>query len=340
MRIAVVGCGYWGKNLVRNFNQLGTLSLVCDATQQGRELAQEIVPECQVVSDYTAVLDSAVDGVVIATPAETHFQLAKAALEAGKDVFVEKPLAMNYESGELLVDLAEQFERILMVGHVLEYHPGIERLFGLIRAGELGKMSFAPHDIAVILRILGSLPLQVVACGGGYVQPNVADVTVTNMLFNNGVRAHIYVSWLHPFKEQRLVVIGSKKMASFNDVSKQLLIYDQRIELKEGFPVPIRKDGEELPYEHAEPLRRECEAFLNAIKTRQPPRTDGISGLNALKVLQAAQRSLMMNGEQVTVSGMSLGLPQAVTVIPSNKNGNGVRDNNFGSVGDSQKLSE
>jgi len=267
--------------------------------------------------------------VVIATPAESHYDLALRALGAGKDVFVEKPLALTYGQGQRLVQSAGERGRILMVGHVLEYHPAILRLRELVRSRELGKVhyiysnrlslgkvrreenilwSFAPHDIAVILRLIDettpagdSLPFQVVACGGSYVQPNIADVTVTNLLFDNGVRAHIYVSWLHPFKEQRLVVIGSQKMASFDDVEKKLVLYDQRIELQEGQPVPIRREGEEVVFPGDEPLRLECLAFLEAVTTRRPPLTDGQSGLRVLKVLQAAQRSLVMNGEPVAL---------------------------------------
>jgi predicted dehydrogenase len=172
---------------------------------------------------------------------------------------------------------------------------------GKIRREENILWSFAPHDIAIILRLTGSLPFQIIACGGSYVQPNIADVTVTNLLFDNGVRAHIYVSWLHPFKEQRLVVIGSEKMASFDDVSKRLLLYDQRVEIQAGEPVPIKGDGDEVSFADDEPLRLECQAFLQAINTRQPPVTDGRSGLRVLKVLQAAQRSLVMNGEPVAL---------------------------------------
>lgn len=320
MGVAVIGCGYWGKNLVRNFNQLGALHLVCDVTPGGRETASAIAPQVPVVDDVAEVLDSGVDGVVIATPAETHYALAKRALEAGKDVFVEKPLALTYEEGAELVQLAYRQGRILMVGHVLEYHPAIERLFELVQEGALGKLryiysnrlslgkirreenilwSFAPHDVAVILRLLGSMPFEVVACGGSYVQPNIADVTVTNLLFDNGVRAHIYVSWLHPFKEQRLVVIGDKRMASFDDVAKRLVLYDQRVEWHEGLPVPVKSDGEPIAFSSEEPLRRECQAFLDAIQTRRPPLTDGLSGLRVLRVLQAAQRSLVMNGQPV-----------------------------------------
>jgi predicted dehydrogenase len=320
--VAVIGCGYWGKNLVRNFAQLRRLSLVCDVTEGGRQTALEMAPDVPVVDNAAQVWETSVSGVVIATPAETHYELTRQALEAGKDVLCEKPLALTYEQGAELVHLAERLGRILMVGHVMEYHPGIVRLLELVRGGELGKVryiysnrlslgkvrreenilwSFAPHDIAIILRLMGAMPFQVVACGGSYVQPNIADVTVTNLLFDNGVRAHIYVSWLHPFKEQRLVVIGSRKMASFDDVAKRLVLYDERVDLREGEPIPIKGNGEEVPFSSDEPLRLECRAFLSAIETRRPPLTDGPSGLRVLKVLQAAQRSLVMNGEPVTL---------------------------------------
>ena len=321
--VAVIGCGYWGKNLVRNFTALGALQMVCDATVAGRSTASELAPAATIVADMADVFAAtAIDGVVIATPAETHYTVVRTALESGKDVFVEKPLALTFEQGAQLVRLAQEQNRMLMVGHVLEYHPAITKLRTLIEEGVLGKLqyiysnrlnlgkirteenilwSFAPHDIAVILRLMGGLPFQVVACGGSYIQPNIADVTITNLLFNNGVRAHIYVSWLHPFKEQRLVVIGSHKMASFDDVAKQLVLYDQRVDVKEHGPIPVKGEGEIVPFATDEPLQLECQAFLDAIRTRQAPLTDGESGLDALKVLQAAQRSLVMNGEPVTL---------------------------------------
>jgi predicted dehydrogenase len=320
--VAVIGCGHWGKNLVRNFAQLGALGLVCDESEAGRQKAAELAPGCAAVTDPVEVWESDVQGVVIATPAETHYSLTRQALLAGKDVFCEKPLALTYEQGIELVRLAEDEGRVLMVGHVLEYHPGIGRLQELVRNGELGKVhyiysnrlslgkvrreenilwSFAPHDIAVILRLMDVLPFQVVACGGSYVQPNIADVTVTNLLFDNGVRAHIYVSWLHPFKEQRLVVVGSNKMASFDDVAKKLILYDQHVEIHNGEPVPVKGEGQEVTFAADEPLRLECQAFLSAIQSRQPPLTDGASALQVLKVLQAAQRSLVTNGEPVNL---------------------------------------
>jgi predicted dehydrogenase len=323
INVSLIGLGYWGPNLARNLAALpgARLHSICDLrvdrVAQFCDTLEGVTP----VSDYEAVLNnSKVEAVIIATPAETHFALARQALIAGKDVLVEKPLALNYDEGMELVKLAKERGRILMVGHVLEYHPAVLRLRELVHAGELGKIryiysnrlslgkirreenilwSFAPHDIAVILRLIGGLPYQVTACAGGYVQANIADVTVTNLLFDNGVRAHIFVSWLHPFKEQRLVVVGSKKMASFDDVSKRLVLYDQRVDLREDEPVPVRGEGQDVKFSADEPLRLECEAFLEAVRTRVPPLTDGISGLRVLRVLQAAQRSLVTNGEPV-----------------------------------------
>lgn len=322
--VTVIGCGYWGKNLVRNFHQLGALAMVCDTTAEGRAAAAKIAPGVPVAAGLDDVTTGA---VVIATPAETHFALVHDALSAGRDVFVEKPMALTYDQGRQLVRLAEAKQRILMVGHVLEYHPAILKLRELIRDDRLGKIryiysnrlslgkvrreenilwSFAPHDIAVILRLMETAPFQIVACGGSYVQPNIADVTITNLLFDNGVRAHIFVSWLHPFKEQRLVVIGSQKMASFDDVNKQLILYDERVDIQEGMPIPIKGEGERIEFAADEPLRLECEAFLRAVATRQAPLTDGRSGLQVLQVLQAAQRSLVMNGTAVEVPPFAL----------------------------------
>ena len=319
-KIAVAGCGYWGKNLVRNFHELGALAMVCDGVPEARAQAQKIAPGAQVVGDFAKVLDSDADGVVIATPAETHFQLAKQAIEAGKDVFVEKPLALKLDHAAALVELARARKRVLMVGHVLEYHPAIVKLRQMIDEGRLGKVSyiysnrlnlgkirreenilwsFAPHDIAVITRLVGDGPFEVVACGGAYVQPNIADVTVTHLLFDNGVRAHIFISWLHPFKEQRLVVVGTKAMASFDDVSKKLILHDQRVDVRDGFPTPVKGEGTEVAFAPDEPLKLECQAFLSAIATREPPLTDGESGFKVLRILQAAQRSLVTNGQPV-----------------------------------------
>ena len=324
--IAVIGCGYWGKNLVRNFCQLGALRMVCDESGDCRRTAATVAPDCEIVSSTECVFTSSVPAVVIATPAVTHFALVREALKHGKDVFIEKPLAMTYQEGVELVKLARTNRRILMVGHVLEYHPGILELHRLVKSGDLGKVlyiysnrlslgkirreenilwSFAPHDIAVILRLVGQFPFEVVACGGTYVSPNIADTTVTNLLFDNGIRAHIFVSWLHPFKEQRLVVVGSKKMASFDDVSKKLILYNQHVDWSNGVPTPVSHAGEQIPFSTDEPLRNECLAFLTSVASRKAPLTDGESAVAVLKVLQAAQRSLMTNGHRVELPAVA-----------------------------------
>ncbi|PKL75713.1 MAG: oxidoreductase [Candidatus Melainabacteria bacterium HGW-Melainabacteria-1] len=319
--LAVAGAGYWGKNLVRNFHQLGALAAVCEPSTSGQELTRQLAPEVRLYQHFDEVLsDAGIQAVVIATPAITHFELCSQALQAGKDVFCEKPLALNYRQAAELVRLAREHERILMVGHILEYHPAILALRQLVATGELGTIrylysnrlnlgkirreenilwSFAPHDLAVILRLIGELPFQVIAHGGSYIQPNIADVTMTQLAFDNGVSAHIFVSWLNPFKEQKLVVVGSRKMAVFDDVAKSLMLFDQRVDIREGEPVPVKGEGSPVAFAADEPLRLECQAFLAAIESRQAPITDGESGLRVLKVLQAAQRSLITNGQTI-----------------------------------------
>ena len=329
MNIAVVGCGHWGKNLVRNFAELGCLKVVSDPNESARQQVADLAGDVHVTPEFADTLSPNIDGVAIATPSATHFELARKALDGGKNVFVEKPLALTYAEGLELVSLAERRRLILMVGHVLEYHPAIRRLQELLAAGDLGKIhylysnrlslgrvrreentlwSFAPHDLAVILRLTQSMPYQVVACGGSYLQPNVPDVTVTNLLFNNGVRAHIFVSWLHPFKEQRLVIVGSKRMASFDDVRKQLVLYDQSLGVGAAPVALSSQKGEEVEFSDDEPLRAECLAFVEAIRSGKPPLTDGYSALRVLQVLEAAQRSMMMNGQPVVQSSTNSGL--------------------------------
>jgi len=318
--VAVIGCGYWGKNLVRNFHALEALSLVCDTEESGLAKARELAPGVPQTTRLEDVLASDVSAVVVATPAESHASLVRQAIEAGKDVFVEKPLALTYEDGAPLVRMAHEKGRILMVGHILEYHPSVIELARMVHTGELGDLqyvysnrlnlgkirreenilwSFAPHDIAVILALVGQMPIEVSAVGGAYVQPDIPDTTITNLLFDGGVRSHVFVSWLHPFKEQRLVVIGSRQMAVFDDVAKKLLLYDQRVDLMDGEPVPVKAEPTEVDVPAGEPLRRECEAFLEAVVTRRPPVTDGQEGLRVLSVLQAAQVSLGKDGEAV-----------------------------------------
>ncbi len=323
----MAGAGYWGVNHVRNFHELGALGTVCDTSAQSLSRIAERFSGARTEIDFDTVLsDSSIRGVVVATPAEYHYKMALAAIEAGKDVLVEKPLTLSVEEGERLVRSARERGAILMVGHLLEYHPAVLRLRELISTGALGHLryvyssrlnlgkvrreenilwSFAPHDIAIILRLVGSLPVRVAATGGAYLQPAIADVTVTHLEFPGGVRAHIFVSWLHPYKEQRMSVIGSSRMAVFDDVVKQdkLRVYDQGVELINGEMVARKNEGVPETIAGDEPLRSQCSHFLECIATRRQPLTDGESGLRVLRVLDAAESSLAQGGEPVDLKG-------------------------------------
>ena len=324
--IAVLGCGYWGQNLVRNFHQLGALQVVCDPSEAGRLKARQIAPEVEITSSFEEVFNRKdIRAVVLATPAETHHPLVLRSLAAGMDVFVEKPLALNVHHGTEMHRLAMDAKRILMVGHVLEYHPAVLKLRELVTQHELGKInyiyshrlsfgkirtaenalwSFAPHDVAIILRLVGELPIEVTCVGGSYITPNLADVTISCLHFRTGLRAHIFVNWLNPFKEQKLVVMGSRKMAMFNDVSKdeKLVIYQQHVEMSNQQPVLQKGEMQNVPVAADEPLRRECEHFLECIHTRQTPLTDSVSAINVLRVLEACQISLQLNGRPTVLS--------------------------------------
>lgn len=319
--IAVIGCGYWGKNLVRNFYELNSLHTICDIDEDRIKFFQKKYPDLAISYDYRGLLKNPeIKAVVISTPAVTHYPLAKEALLANKDVFVEKPLALNYGEGEELVSVAQEKDKILMVGHILEYHPAIIKLKELVNSGELGNIkyiysnrlnlgkfrteenilwSFAPHDISIVLDLLEEMPEEVSAHGANYLEPNISDVTVTTMTFPSGVKAHIFVSWLHPYKEQKLVVIGGKKMVMFDDLGSngKLFLYNHKIDWIERIPVPRPEDAQPLEVEEKEPLRSECEHFIDCIISRKLPRTDGQSGLRVLKILEACQESLKENGK-------------------------------------------
>jgi UDP-2-acetamido-3-amino-2,3-dideoxy-glucuronate N-acetyltransferase len=325
-RIALVGCGYWGKNLCRNFHALSALGRVIDATESGQTQARLIAPGIEVSSHFEDALnDSEIHAIALATPAETHAELAIQAMKAGKDVFVEKPMALTLDDAEGMSSVATREGRILMVGHLLEYHPAVLKLRELIDSSELGKInyvysnrlnfgkvrteenalwSFAPHDVAVILRLMGQSPIEISATGGSYLTKGLADVTVSNLRFTDEARAHIFVSWLHPFKEQRLVVVGDQKMAIFNDISpygEKLLLYPQTVEFEDEIPVLKKEDAQFVEHSDIEPLREECRHFLDCVATRQPPLTDARSGIEVLKVLNACQSSIQQNGTPVAL---------------------------------------
>jgi len=329
VRICVAGFGHWGRNLTRNFAALGHLHAVCESNPAHREACSQQYPGLRTYSDFADVLaDPDVAAVALATPAEHHCRMALAALDAGKDVFVEKPLALDWREGWEMVEAARRARRILMVGHLLRYHPAIIKIQELLAQGVLGRIdyiysnrlsmgkirqeenalwSFAPHDISVVLALMGKLPIQVSATGGAYLQPNIADVTLSTMLFEQGTRAHIFVSWLHPYKEQRLVVIGSKQVAVFEDSrpDHKLVLFDKSIEWKNGVPEAGKPQGTPVEFPKDEPLRRECAHFIDCVRHRKPPLTTGEEGVQVLQVLQSCQRSLQMNGEPVQVNLMS-----------------------------------
>jgi UDP-2-acetamido-3-amino-2,3-dideoxy-glucuronate N-acetyltransferase len=313
--VAVVGAGYWGKNLARNFHEIGALHTICDSNTALAEGYAEKYPSVVFTPHFDEVLaNPEVEALAIATPAASHFSVASAALKSGKHVLVEKPLALDANEGQALVELAERVGRVLMVGHILQYHGAVIKLKELIDRGELGKVnylcsnrlsigkirneenilwSFAPHDISVILMLLGEEPARVQSTGGSYLQKEVADVTLTTMDFPSGAKAHIFVSWLHPFKEQKLIVIGDRKMAVFDDVSKdKLLLYPHRINWVQRLPVASKAEAEVVEFQMTEPLRQECLHFLECIENGTRPKTDGREGLRVLKVLQASQASL------------------------------------------------
>jgi UDP-2-acetamido-3-amino-2,3-dideoxy-glucuronate N-acetyltransferase len=327
VRVAVVGVGHWGRNLVRNFHALGALDGVCESDSARLDSALASYPGLKKFTSYEDLLfDPAIQAVVIATPAEMHGGMALAALEAGKDVFVEKPLCLHRQEGDCLVETAAKNGRILMVGHLLRYHPAVLKIQELLAAGTLGAIeyiysnrlsmgkvrqeenalwSFAPHDISVILALAGQSPIQVSATGGAYLQPNIADITVSHLLFSNGARAHIFVSWLHPYKEQRLVVIGSKQMIVFEDThpdpARKLALFDKRVQWDNGRMQLGGTQGAPVPVSSEEPLRRECQHFLDSVKSRRAPATPGEEGVAVLQVLECCQRSLQMNGDPVQV---------------------------------------
>ena len=320
--VGVIGCGYWGRNLVRNFHELGCLAAVCDVVGQNLHEMQSRydVPGITRADELLAM--PSLKAIVIAAPAAQHYDLAKKALLCGKDVFVEKPLALRVDEGAELVELARKNSKILMVGHLLHYHPATAALRRMLDEGELGKIeyisssrlnfgklrteedilwSFAPHDISAILHLLGESPATVAAQGASYLNNPISDVTLTILNFRSGVKAHIFVSWLHPFKEQRLVIVGDRKMAVFDDTSAEnkLTVYPHRIDWVNRVPIARRAEGEVIPLSKVEPLRTECMHFLECVQQRREPQTNGENGLQVLRVLHAAGRSIADQGRPV-----------------------------------------
>jgi UDP-2-acetamido-3-amino-2,3-dideoxy-glucuronate N-acetyltransferase len=313
-RIAAVGCGQWGRNIVRNLAELNVLSAVCDADAGVADHMSKTygVPALALPQ---ILEDGKYHGVAFASPAALHVKHAGDALRSGKHVFVEKPLALTVPEGRALAKLAVQTNRVLMVGHLLQYHPLILRLCEIVRAGQLGEIkhvfssrlsrgklrtnedviwSFAPHDISVILAIMGRAPVRVSAQTSAIINPDLADVANIEMDFGNAVTAHVCVSWLNPNKERKLKVIGTKAQAVLDDMlpwEDKLKVYSHNIDYSAGRPVLLDCEAMAIHVEQREPLREECVHFLDAISTGREPRTDSTEALGVLSVLEAAAHS-------------------------------------------------
>jgi len=321
--IGLIGLGYWGKNILRNLFELGVIHSACDLDAGIIAIYNQTYSNIYFTNSVDDILNNPdIKAVAIATPAESHFELVKKSILSGKDVFVEKPLSLTVKEGEKLVAYANNKECILMVGHVLHYHPAVIKLKELITKGELGKIeyiysnrlnigklrteenilwSFAPHDISTILMLIEEEPNSVSAFGGDYLTDGVYDTTLTAMNFKNGVKGHVFVSWLHPFKEQKLVVVGSKAMAVFDDVGEdKLCIYPHKIEWKNGkIPIAKKADYKVIEIENNEPLKQELIHFAESVLNRSRPKTDGYEGLKVLKILESAERALISSSMNV-----------------------------------------
>jgi predicted dehydrogenase len=321
--VAVFGCGDWGIRIVRTISRLGRLRVVVDPSHAVRAAAHRAAAEAQVTDRVGPVLaDRAVRAVVVATPAETHFRLARAALDAGKDVLVEKPLATDLPDARELVARASAVDRVLMVGHLLEYHPAVLRVLELVRGGELGEIRYVvcerlglngartPEsdpwscaEIAVVLRLLRAMPADVVATGGSYLRPGFADVTLTQLRFEKEARCHVFVSWRYPVYQRRLVVIGSRSMVVWDGVAGLLLMNDQDVGVRPGRPAgPDGSRSVDVHFPADDPLEQQCRHFLQCVETRQRPRTDGESAVRVLQILAASRRSLALNGRPVPLA--------------------------------------
>lgn len=331
--IAVVGVGGWGKNLARNYSQVpeANLKYLCDLDEKKLKRVQSQFPAESVTARYDDLIaDTNLDAIVIATPGPSHFELCKKALLAKKDVFVEKPFVLSVVQAEEIVALAEAQDRILMIGHLLEYHPVVQKLKDMIQTGELGEIryiysqrlnlgavrrdenalwNFAPHDISVILFLLGLKPTDVSARGQSYLQPGVEDVVFLAVNFGDKAMGHVHVSWLDPHKTRRITIVGSERMAVFDDLeaNEKLKIYDKGAEINTDYDtfaeyVGLRFGDITVPYIRVgEPLRAECEHFLDCVRSRKTPMSDGQDGRRVVEVLEAAGRSLQLNGRPVPI---------------------------------------
>ncbi|MBI3961568.1 MAG: Gfo/Idh/MocA family oxidoreductase [Deinococcus sp.] len=310
MKVAVIGAGNWGKNLVRNFHGLGALVAVAEVSPDLLKALAVQYPGVSLYQDYRLLLQSEVPAVAITTPVRSHYQMAKEALLAGKDVFVEKPMTLSVREAEELVALAQDHQRILMVGHLLLYQPAVQWIKAYLDSGALGRVhslhqerlnlgrvrtvenvlwSLGVHDIAVLLYLVGLAPSHVKTTGQRVLQPGVEDDVYLHLEFPRGIQAHLHTSWLWPEKRRRLVVIGSKGMLTYDEVDQTVTLHHKGI----GPDLVHRDEGSEVVYQgNGEPLQLELQHFLRAIHDRRSPLSDGASGVQVIRVLEEATQFL------------------------------------------------
>jgi len=335
--VAVVGCGYWGPNLIRNFNQipLCKMKICCDLKNENLKRMKSLYPSIKTTDTLNEILkDPSIDAVAIATPVYTHYEIGKQCLEHNKHVLIEKPLASSTEECRQLIQLAEQRNKVLMVGHTFEYTAAVNKAKEMVESGELGDIYYiscvrvnlglfqpdinviwdlAPHDVSIILYILQELPISLNAQGKGHFKPDQEDVAVTTLNFSNGTIAFMHNSWLDPDKIRKITIVGSKKMLVYDDISQneKIKIFDKGVEAPPyydsyaEFHFSYRYGDIYTPrLNEYEPLRRECEHFLDCIRNDKTPRSDGSSGLRVVSILEATDRSLKANGAQQKVADM------------------------------------
>ncbi len=337
MKIAVIGCGYWGPNLVRNFVQSNKVRELtcCDLDQTRLDRMKTLYPSIKILSDYKELLKRPdLDAVVIATPVKTHHPIAKEFLDQGKHVFIEKPLTHSYDTALDLVKLAEEKQKVLMVGHTFEYTAAVNKIKDIVENGELGKIFYlscvrvnlglfqsdinvvwdlAPHDISIITYILGEPPVSVNSQGKAHFKLGIEDVATTTLNFKNGVIAFIHNSWLDPNKIRRTTIVGARRMLVYDDIEAQekIKIFDKGVDVPPyydtyaEFQFAYRYGDIRSPrIDDYEPLKKECEHFLLCIKNGKCPLSDGYSGLKVVSILEAASKSLKLKGKSVPVQGL------------------------------------
>ncbi|UCF05930.1 MAG: Gfo/Idh/MocA family oxidoreductase [bacterium] len=334
LTVGVIGCGYWGPNLIRNFVNLknSRVTACADISQERLDHMKQLYPTIETTTNFKEIIDDPeIDAVVIATPVSSHHTIAHVAIEAGKHVFVEKPLADSVEKGTKLVEFAGGRKRILMVGHTFVYTAAVNKIKELIHSGDLGDIYYisssrvnlgifqddinvvwdlAPHDISIMNYILNSRPEAISAIGHSYIRPEIEDVAFITLIYPNSVHANIQVSWLNPNKIRKTTVVGSKKMLVYDDVSslEKIRIYDKGVTVQPHydtfgeFQLSYRYGDISIPkLDDAEPLKIECQHFIDCIEKGELPRSSGVHGLEVLLALDAAGRSMKAQGQIVHI---------------------------------------